>query len=276
MLKKYVPYTPSIRQRVRLDNSHLTKKEPEKSLLLPKKRTGGRNNQGRITVKYRGGGHKRMLRIIDFKRDKFNIPGVVKSIEYDPNRTANIALIQYKDGEKRYIIAPEKLKVGDEIISSQEDNIEIKVGNALPLRYIPIGTDIHNIELKPGKGGQLVRAAGGCAQILAKEGDYAHVKLLSGEIRLIHLNCMATIGQVGNIDWENINLGKAGASRHLGRRPRTRPIAMNPVDHPMGGGEGRSKSGKHPQSETGVLAKGYKTRKRKYTDRFIIKRRKEK
>lgn len=237
------------------------------------KKHSGRNHQGRITVRHRGGGHKRLYRIIDFKRDKIGIPGKVIAIEYDPNRSARIALIQYADGEKRYIIAPLGLKVGDTVMSGPD--AEIKVGNALPLANIPVGTFIHNIELYPGRGGQLVRAAGTAAQILAKEGDYAQVKLPSGEIRLINLKCMATIGQVGNVDHANIRLGKAGRKRWLGWRPTVRGSAMSPRDHPHGGGEGRAPIGlPHPKTPWGKCALGKKTRRNKLTDKFIIKRRK--
>jgi len=274
-LKRYKPTTPGLRFAVRPDFSEITKTEPEKSLTVPLKKTGGRNNQGRITVRFRGRGHKRLYRIIDFKRDKLDIEGKVIAIEYDPNRTARIALIEYSDGEKRYILWPEGLKVGDSIISTKSEKAEIKVGNCMPLRFIPLGTYIHNIELKIGKGGQLVRAAGTYAQIMAKEGNYAHVKLPSGEIRLIHLDCRATIGQVGNIEHDKEMLGKAGRKRWLGRRPHVRGVAMNPVDHPHGGGEGRASQGNpHPVSPTGIPTKGYKTRKRKPSDKYIVKRRK--
>ncbi len=274
-LKRYKPTTPGLRFAVRPDFSEITKTEPEKSLTVPLKKTGGRNNQGRITVRFRGRGHKRLYRIIDFKRDKLDIEGKVIAIEYDPNRTARIALIEYPDGEKRYILWPEGLKVGDSIISTKSEKAEIKVGNCMPLRFIPLGTYIHNIELKIGKGGQLVRAAGTYAQIMAKEGNYAHVKLPSGEIRLIHLDCRATIGQVGNIEHDKEMLGKAGRKRWLGRRPHVRGVAMNPVDHPHGGGEGRASQGNpHPVSPTGIPTKGYKTRKRKPSDKYIVKRRK--
>jgi large subunit ribosomal protein L2 len=270
-IREYKPTSPGRRFMSVLTFEEITKKEPEKSLLAPLKKTGGRNNLGRITTRHIGGGHKRRYRIIDFKRDKLDIPGKVHSIEYDPNRSANIALIHYADGEKRYIIAPLNLKVGDTIVSSKRPDTEIKDGNALPLRFIPVGTLIHNVELKPGKGGQIARSAGSYAQLLAKEGDYAQVRLPSGGIRLIHLNCMATIGQVGNIDHENVTIGKAGRSRWLGIRPTVRGTAMNPVDHPHGGGEGRSKGGRHPCSPWGQLTKGLKTRRNKRTDKFIIK-----
>uniref|UniRef100_A0A7V3NV35 Large ribosomal subunit protein uL2 n=1 Tax=candidate division WOR-3 bacterium TaxID=2052148 RepID=A0A7V3NV35_UNCW3 len=271
-VKKFRPVTPSRRFMTVLDFSEITKEEPEKSLLEPLKKSGGRNNTGRITVRFRGGGHRRHYRIIDFKREKVGVPAKVISIEYDPNRTARIALLQYMDGEKRYIIAPEGLKVGDMVMSGPD--AEIKVGNALPLERIPEGIPIHNIELVPGKGGQLVRAAGASAVILSKEGKYAHVQLPSGEVRLINVKCYATIGQVSNLDHENVIIGKAGRSRWLGRRPHVRGMVMNPVDHPLGGGEGRSKSGRHPCSPTGVVD-GKKTRKkRKPSDRFIVRRRK--
>ena len=248
-------------------------KEPEKSLLEPLPKTGGRNTYGRVTVRFRGGGHKRLYRIIDFKRNKDNIPAKVAAIEYDPNRSANIALLHYADGEKRYILAPLGLKVGDEIMSGEE--VEVKVGNCMPLKNIPLGTIVHNIELRPGKGGQMARAAGAFAQVMAKEGGYVHLRLPSGEIRMVHENCRATIGQVGNIDHENVTIGKAGRSRWLGRRPHVRGVAMNPVDHPMGGGEGRTHGGRHPCSPWGQLAKGLKTRGKKPSDKFIVRRRKE-
>ncbi len=271
-IKTYKPYTPSRRYMTTSTFEEITKTEPEKSLTKSKKRCSGRNNFGRITIRHRGGGHKRKLRIIDFRREKFGVPAKVAAIEYDPNRSARIALLHYIDGEKRYIIAPHGLKVGDWVQSGP--GAEIKVGNALPLAEIPEGIEIHNIELIPGKGGQLVRAAGTYATILAKEGNYAHVQLPSGEVRLINLKCMATIGRVSNIDHENIVIGKAGRHRWLGRRPHVRGVAMNPVDHPLGGGEGRSKGGRPPCSPWGLIAKGKKTRrKRKPSDRFIVKRR---
>lgn len=273
-IKAYKPTSPGRRQMTVLTFEEITKKEPEKSLLAPLTKKAGRNVYGRITVRHRGGGHKRRYRIIDFKRDKDGIPGKVAAIEYDPNRTAFIALIHYADGEKRYIIAPHGLKVGD-IVESGE-NVDIKVGNALPLRNIPVGTIVHNIELIPGKGGQLVRAAGAAAQLMAKEGDYVHIRMPSGEIRLINANFRATIGQVSNIDHENVKIGKAGRSRWLGIRPTVRGSAMNPVDHPHGGGEGKAPIG-HPGPLTpwGKPALGYKTRKKgKASDKFIVKRRK--
>ena len=274
-IKKYKPTSPGIRQMSVLRFDEITKKEPEKSLVVTLKKTGGRNSQGRITARFRGGGAKRKYRIIDFKRDKDGIPGKVAAIEYDPNRTANIALIHYVDGEKRYILAPNKLKVGDVIESGP--NADIKVGNALPLKNIPVGTTIHNIELIPGKGGQLVRSAGAEAQLMGKEGKYAQIRLPSGEFRMVLLECRATIGQVGNLDHENITLGKAGKSRHLGRRPSVRGSAMNPVDHPHGGGEGRAPIGRPtPVTPWGKPTLGYKTRKKnKETDKYIIRRRKK-
>jgi len=256
----------------------ITKSEPEKSLLAPLKKSGGRNKAGRITSRHRGGGHKRFYRIIDFKRNKDNIPATVAAIEYDPNRSARIALLHYVDGEKRYILAPKGLKVGEQLLSG--DKVEVKPGNTMPLKNIPLGTDIHNIEMKAGKGGQIVRSAGAYAVLAAKEGDYATLKLPSGEIRKVRIECRATIGGVGNADHENIVLGKAGRSRWLGVRPQTRGMAMNPVDHPMGGGEGKSKSGggrKHPKSPWGQLAKGLKTRnKKKASSKLIVRGRKSK
>ncbi len=273
-IKTFKPYTPSRRFITVEDYSDITKKEPEKSLIVMLKKKAGRNNYGEVTVRHQGGGNKRYYRIIDFKRDKYDIVGIVKAIEYDPNRSARIALIEYEDGEKRYIIQPLGLKVGDKVLSSRNP-IDFSIGNAMPLRHIQIGSIIHNIELYPGSGGKLCRSAGTYAQLLAKEGEYAHIRLESGEIRLIKLDCMATIGQVGNIDHINVSLGKAGRSRHLGIRPTVRGVKMNAVDHPHGGGRGRSKGGNHPQSPTGVPAKGYKTRrKRNIWDKFIIQRRK--
>lgn len=270
-IKKCKPTTPS-RRGMSINVSHeITRDKPEKSLLKPLTRSGGRNVKGRITVRHRGGGAKRRLRVIDFRREKQGVAAKVAAIEYDPNRSANIALLHYLDGEKRYILAPVGLEVGDLLSSGSE--AEIKPGNTLPLRNIPLGSSIHNIEMKIGKGGQLVRSAGAAAQLMAKEGKYAQVKLPSGEVRLIHLDCLATVGQVGNLEHENVSLGKAGRSRWLGRRPRVRGVAMNPVDHPMGGGEGKSSGGRHPCSPWGQLAKGAKTRRNKATARFIIKRR---
>lgn len=272
-IKRYKPTSPARRFMTVLTYDEITKKEPEKSLVQILKSKAGRNNDGRITVRHRGGGHKRKYRIIDFKRDKVDIPAKVAAIEYDPNRTANIALLHYADGEKRYIIAPHGLQVGDTVISSE--NADIKVGNALPLRNIPVGTFVHNIELKPGKGGQLVRAAGNAAQLMAKEGDYAQLRLPSGEVRMIRLECKATIGQVGNVEHEIVSIGKAGRKRHMGIRPTVRGSAMNPVDHPHGGGEGKSPIGRpSPMTPWGKPTLGYKTRdKKKASNKYIIKRR---
>ncbi|MCF6463452.1 50S ribosomal protein L2 [Clostridium sp. Cult1] len=274
-IKKYKATSPAIRQMTVSTFEEITKKEPEKTLVVSLNRKGGRNSQGRITARHRGGGAKRKYRIIDFKRNKDGIPGKVAAIEYDPNRTANIALIHYVDGEKRYILAPNKLKVGD-IIESGVD-ADIKIGNTLPLRNIPVGTTVHNVELNPGKGGQLVRSAGSEAQLMAKEGRYAQLRLPSGEFRLVLLDCRATIGQVGNIDHENLTIGKAGKSRHKGRRPHVRGSAMNPVDHPHGGGEGRAPIGMpSPLTPWGKPTLGYKTRtKNKKSDKYIVRRRKK-
>ncbi len=256
------------------DFSEVTAKTPEKTLLDVKQKTGGRNNYGRITSRFRGGGHKQRYRIIDFKRNKVGIPAKVAEIEYDPNRTARLALLHYSDGEKAYILAPDGLQQGDQVLASR--NADIRPGNCMPLLYIPAGTMVHNIELKRGKGGQLVRAAGTAAQLMAKDGDYCQIKLPSGEVRKVHVLCRATIGQVSNIEQKNISLGKAGRSRWLGRRPHNRGVTMNPVDHPMGGGEGRSSGGRHPCSPWGKLSKGLKTRKNKRTDSMIVKHRKAK
>lgn len=270
-VKKLKPVTPGTRFRVAPAFDEITASKPEKALLAPKKKTGGRNNVGKMTSRYIGGGHKQRLRIIDFTRDKFGVPAVVKSIEYDPNRSARIALLYYVDGAKTYIIAPEGLQVGQTVISGER--VAPEVGNAMMLVNIPLGTIVHNIELKPGKGGALARSAGGYAQVVAREGKYVTVKLPSGEMRLILGTCMATVGTVSNADHMNVVLGKAGRNRWLGRRPRTRGVAMNPVDHPMGGGEGRS-SGGHPRSRKGLLAKGKKTRSpKKYSNKFIISKR---
>lgn len=271
-LKKLRPITPGQRFRIAPDFSEITSSTPEKSLLKSMKKTGGRNNQGRMTMRYIGGGHKKRYRDIDFKREKKNVPAVVKEIEYDPNRTARIALLYYADGEKRYILAPDGLKAGTTIVSG--NGIAPEVGNALPLAEIPLGTIVHNIELKPGKGGAMARSAGSYAQLLARDGSYATLKLPSGEMRLVLSACYATIGTVSNPDHMNLSIGKAGRSRWMGIRPRTRGVAMNPVDHPMGGGEGRA-SGGHPRSRNGLYAKGQKTRNRnKYSERLIITRRK--
>ena len=275
-IKKYNPTSPARRNMTVSTFEEITKTEPEKSLVEILKSKAGRNNYGKITVRHQGGGHKRQYRIIDFKRDKVDIPAKVAAIEYDPNRSANIALLFYADGEKRYIIAQNGLKVGDTIISSE--NADIKVGNALPLKSIPIGTVIHNIELKAGKGAQLVRAAGNSAQLMAKEGEYAQVRLPSGEVRMIRIECKATIGQVGNLDHENISIGSAGRKRHMGIRPTVRGSVMNPVDHPHGGGEGRSPIGRPgPVTPWGKPTLGYKTRNnKKASSKFIVKRRNEK
>lgn len=271
-IKKLKPVTPGSRQRSVSDFAEITKSRPEKSLTESLKKSGGRNNQGRMTVRQRGGGHKRKYRVIDFKRDKFDVPATVEAIEYDPNRTARIALVKYQDGEKRYIIAPAKIKVGQTIISGEK--AEPKVGNAMQLRNIPLGTVVHNVELRPGKGAQMARSAGTMVQLTAKDGDYAILKLPSGETRMVLGICMATIGSVGNSEHGNIQIGKAGRNRWLGKRPRVRGVAMNPVDHPMGGGEGRA-SGGHPRNRNGLPAKGYKTRnKKKSSSRLIISKRK--
>jgi large subunit ribosomal protein L2 len=268
--RQYKPLTPGRRQQSVLDFSDLTAKEPERALVEPIRRTGGRNNQGRISMRHRGGGHKRRYRLVDFRRQKDTIAGKVAAVEYDPNRSANLALINYVDGEKRYVLAPIGLRVGDVIASGID--ADIKPGNALPLSQIPTGTMVHNIELKPGRGGQLARSAGASAQVMAKEGSMALLRLPSGELRYVPAKCRATIGQVGNTDHENISVGKAGRTRWRGRRPHVRGMAMNPVDHPHGGGEGRSK-GNHPTSPWGQPAKGYKTRYNPRTDRYIVKRR---
>lgn len=273
-IKKVKPTSPGRRFQEYSTYEEITREKPEKSLLKKIKKTGGRNSNGHITSRHRGGGHKRHYRIIDFKRDKTGIPAKVAAIEYDPNRSARIALLNYADGEKRYILAPLQLSVGDTVMSGPE--ADIKPGNTLPLKNIPLGTHIHNIELHKGKGGQIVRSAGTFAQLMAKEDRYALVKLPSGEVRMIHLTCSATIGQVGNVIHENISIGKAGRSRWMGRRPKVRGVAMNPVDHPMGGGEGKSSGGRHPCSPWGKPTKGYKTRKNKATNRFIVKRRSSK
>ena len=273
-VRKYNPTTPGRRGMSVSDFAEITKDSPEKSLVQGKKSTGGRNNNGRVTTRFRGGGAKRKLRQIDFKRDKDGIPAVVNAIEYDPNRSANIALLFYADGEKRYILAPAKLKVGDTVSSGEK--AEVKPGNTLKLKDIPMGFEIHNIEMRPGAGGKLVRAAGQAAQLRAKEGKYAQIKLPSGEIRMIHLECKATIGQVGNVENMNVKLGKAGRKRYLGKRPHVRGVAMNPVDHPMGGGEGRTSGGGHPQSPWGQLSKGKRTRsKNKASNKFIVERRRK-
>ena len=274
-IKKFKPTTPAQRYKTVTDFSGLTKKRPEKSLLEPIKRTGGRNNRGRITMRRMGGGHKRRYRIIDFKRDKDGIPAKVVSIEYDPNRSAFISLLGYRDGEKRYILAPHGLKVGDEVVSGPESDIH--TGNALPIEKIPTGLFVHNIELVRGRGGQMARSAGSYAQLMAKEGNHALLRLPSGEIRMVRRECYATIGQVSNIDHENVSIGKAGRSRWLGKRPKVRGVAMNPIDHPLGVGEGRTIGGRHPVTPWGKPTKGFKTRKKKkQSDKYIVHKRKKK
>lgn len=273
-LKTYRPITPGQRFKKTLTFEEITQSKPERRLTKIIKKTGGRNNMGRVTNKLTGGGSKRKYRIIDFRRNKMEIPGKVFSIEYDPNRSANIALLHYIDGEKRYILAPEGMKAGDEVIAGE--NVPAKLGNALPLKNIPVGIEIHNIELTKGKGGQIVRSAGSSAQILAKEGDWCHIRMPSGEVRLIHINNFATVGKVGNSEHSSIVIGKAGVSRHMGIKPRVRAVAMNPVDHPMGGGEGRTSGGRHPCNRNGIPAKGFKTRKKKkYSNKYIVSRRKK-
>ena len=271
-LKKNNPTSPGRRFQTVPTFEEITSSKPEKGLLKPIKKSGGRNSAGRMTARHRGGGHKRRYRVIDFKRNRDNIPATVASIEYDPNRSARIALLHYLDGKKSYILAPNELHVGDKIESGA--GVEIKPGNTMPLRNIPLGTHIHNIELHVGHGGQLVRSAGAYAQLMAKEGKYAQVKLPSGEVRMILLDCRATIGEMGNLDHENISLGKAGRKCWLGRRPHVRGVAMNPVDHPLGGGEGKSSGGRHPVTPWGVPTKGFRTRRNKISEKLIIKRRK--
>ena len=271
-IRTYRPTSAGMRFRTGLTFKDLTEKKPEKGLRRPLKHSGGRNNTGRITADHRGGGHKRLYRVIDFKRDKKGVPAKVEAIEYDPNRSARIALLCYADGERRYILAPERVNVGDSVIAGDED-VDIRPGNAMPLKFIPVGTMVHNIELKIGKGGQLARSAGSTVQLMAKEGSYALLKLPSGELRYVLAECRATVGQVGNSDQENVSWGKAGRIRWLGWRPTTRGIAKNPVDHPHGGGEGRSK-GNHPMTPWGKPTKGYKTRKNRSSDKYIVKGRK--
>ena len=273
-IKKVKPTSAGRRSQTYADVSDLAVGDPQKTLRGKLTKSGGRNNLGRITCRHRGGGHKRHYRIIDFKRDKIGIPARVASIEYDPNRSARIALLNYVDGEKRYILAPAQLKVGDSVLSGNE--ADIKPGNTLPLKQIPLGTHIHNIEVRLGKGGQMVRSAGTYAQLMAKEDRYALIKLPSGEVRMVLINCNATIGQVGNVEHENLSLGKAGRKRWLGLRPRVRGVAMNPVDHPMGGGEGRSSGGRHPCSPWGQPSKGFKTRRKRKSKRMIVKQRSQK
>lgn len=273
-IKKYKPITPARRYYSTSTFEELTKEKPIKSLTKGKKRISGRGAGGRISMRRRGGGHKKRYRIIDFKRNKYDIPGKVASVEYDPNRSARICLIHYADGEKRYIVWPNNLKVGDTILSGEK--VKANLGNALPLKNIPLGSTIHCIELQKGKGAQMARSAGSSAVLTSKEGEYVNIKLPSGEVRMVHKECYATIGQVGNIDHENISIGKAGRSRWLGKRPKVRGVAMNPVDHPLGGGEGRSSGGRHPVSPWGVPTKGYKTRKkRKTSSKFIVTKRKK-
>jgi large subunit ribosomal protein L2 len=273
-VKKYKPTSAGRRFQSTLDFQEITASRPEKSLTVGMRSTGGRNNQGRITSRFMGGGHKRLFRIIDFRRDKLDIPAKVATIEYDPNRTARIALLHYADGEKRYILAPNGLQVGASVVSGP--TADILPGNALPLKVIPLGTTIHNVELKRGFGGQMVRSAGAAAQLMAKEGEYAQVRLPSGEVREVHIECYATIGQVGNLEHENVSIGKAGRNRWMGWKPHNRGVAMNPVDHPMGGGEGKTSGGRHPTSPWGWKTKGLKTRNNKRTDAFIVRRRKSK
>jgi len=271
-VKKYKPVTPGTRGMTGYTFEEITKSKPERSLIVPLRKSGGRNTYGRITVRHRGGGHRRFIRLVDFKRDKRDIPARVAAIEYDPNRTARLALLNYADGEKRYIVAPVDLKVGDTVMAGAR--AEIRSGNALPITNIPVGTLIHNIEFKAGRGGQLVRSAGGAAQLLAKEGDFAQIRMPSGEVRLIHQACYATVGQVGNLDHGNVKLGKAGRKRHKGIRPTVRGSAMSPRDHPHGGGEGRQPIGlPGPKSPWGKPTLGYKTRRNKKTDKYIVRRR---
>jgi len=271
-IKTYRPQTAGLRHRTGLTYEELTESRPYKPLVAMYSKSGGRDSRGHLASRHRGGGNKRMFRFVDFKRDKIDIPGVVETMEYDPNRSSFISLVKYADGERRYILAPLNLKVGQAIVSS-DIQVDILPGNAMPLRFIPLGTIIHNIELKRHKGGQIAKSAGSGAQILAKEGEYAHVRLPSSEIRLIHIDCRATVGQVGNLDHQNVSIGKAGRNRWLGRRPHVRGTAMNPIDHPHGGGEGRSKGGRHPVSPEGIPTKGFKTRKNKRTQAFIVRRR---
>ncbi len=272
-IKKYKPTSPGIRFQTGFSFDEITTDEPQKSLTTGARKKGGRNNYGRLTVRHRGGGHKRRFRIIDFRRDKVDVPGKVVSVEYDPNRSARIALISYLDGEKAYILWPDGLKVGETIVAG--DRVDIRPGNCMPLKNIPMGTMVHNVEMKIGKGGQIIRSAGTYGQLMAKDQGYVQLKLPSGEVRSVIDRCRATIGQVGNLDHENISLGKAGRTRRLGRRPKVRGVVMNPVDHPHGGGEGRTSGGRHPVTPWGVPTKGYKTRKRqKDSNKYIVKRRK--
>ena len=272
-IKIFKPTSNGRRNMTASDYSEITKSKPEKSLVEPIRKSGGRNNTGRITMRHRGGGNKTMYRIIDFKRNKFDVPGKVDAIEYDPNRNARIALVFYFDGEKRYIIAPDKINVGDVIVSAGEKEADIKPGNSMKIRFIPVGTFIHNVELKIGKGGQIARAAASGVQILGKENDHATVRMPSGEIRIIHLECRASVGTVGNQEISNIKIGKAGKQRWLGKRPHVRGVVMNPVDHPHGGGEGKTSGGRHPVTPWGKPTKGYRTRNNKRTDKFRVRRR---
>ena len=271
-IKTYRPITPGLRHRTGNRYEELSGDRPYKPLLVSIPKSGGRDNRGRLSMRHRGGGHKKLYRVIDFKRDKIGIPGVVETVEYDPNRSSFISLVKYRDGERRYILYPVGLQVGQEILSTDKQ-ADILPGNAMPLRFIPMGTVIHNIELRKDKGGQVAKSAGAGAQILAKEGDYAQVRLPSSEIRKVHLDCRATVGQIGNLDHGNIKIGKAGRNRWKGIRPHVRGTAMNPIDHPHGGGEGRSKGGRHPVSPTGIPTKGFKTRRNKRTQSFIVRRR---
>jgi len=273
-IKKFKPTSDGRRHMTSSTFEEITKSRPEKSLLAPLTRSGGRNNSGRITKRHTGGGHKRQYRIVDFRRDKLEVPARVAAIEYDPNRSARIALLFYADGEKRYILAPNGLNVGENVVASE--SADIRPGNTMTIRSIPLGTWVHNVELKVGKGGQLARSAGAYAMIAAKEGRYAQLRLPSGEVRLVIQDCRATIGQVGNLDFEKIKIGKAGRNRWLGKRPQSRGVAMNPVDHPHGGGEGKSSGGRHPVTPWGVPTKGYKTRSNRRTDKFIVRRRNKK
>ncbi|MBI5523349.1 MAG: 50S ribosomal protein L2 [Desulfarculus sp.] len=273
-IKKFKPTSPGRRFATQLVRDEVTRTEPEKSLLQPLNKTGGRNAHGRVTARHKGGGHKRQYRVIDFKREKLDIPARVAGVEYDPNRSANIALLFYADGEKRYILAPKGIQVGDEVMSSEK--ADIRPGNTLPLENMPLGTHVHNVEMKIGGGGQMVRSAGTYAQLMAKESGYATLKLPSGEMRRVHLKCRATVGEVGNEQHENVSLGKAGRARWMGKRPHVRGVAMNPVDHPMGGGEGKSSGGRHPVSPWGMPTKGFRTRRKKPSDRFIVRRRYQK
>jgi len=271
-IKVYKPVTASLRHRTGLAFEELTTDQPYKPLVVPLPRSGGRNNRGHLSVRHRGRGHKRLYRMIDFKRDKIDVPGMIETVEYDPNRSAFVSLVKYVDGERRYILAPLNIKAGDTVISSNSQ-VDILPGNAMPLKCIPVGTIVHNVELKIGKGGQLARSAGAGVQILGKEGGYAQLRLPSSEIRKVHLDCRATVGQLANLDHQNISFGKAGRKRWLGIRPHVRGTAMNPIDHPHGGGEGRTKGGRHPVSPEGIPTKGYKTRKNKRAQAFIIRRR---